>query len=130
MLIHNPCLKVQILYLWLAFLPDTNDDREVMGLNEPQVWTLIGVFGTAMFGLVALVLTSIRGQFAGIHSEISSLRAGFSADLDGQIGSLRSEMIAGFAVVGSRIDSLGTRMDHLDRDVQLLMNREFGENRG
>ncbi|MBK5239305.1 MAG: hypothetical protein JJE28_09400 [Actinomycetales bacterium] len=61
-----------------------------------------------MFGLVALVLTSIRGQFAG----------------------MRAEMSAGFAVVGSRIDSLGTRMDHLDRDVQLLMNREFGENRG
>ena len=91
--------------VWLAILPPTNEDRDVMGLNEPQVWTLIGVFGTAMFGLVALVLTSIRSQFSGMRAELTA------------------EMRAGFSVMGSR-------MDHLDRDVQLLMNREFGENRG
>ncbi len=49
-----------------------------MGLTEPQVGTLIGVFGTAMFGLVALVLTSIRSQFAGMRSEMTAeMRAGF-----------------------------------------------------
>lgn len=119
MLVHNPWLRVQVLYLWLAFLADTNDDRDVMVLNEPQVWTLIGVFGTAMFGLVALVLTSIRGQFASMRSEMTT-----------EIRSLRTEMLAGFAVMGSRMDSLENRIGHLDRDVQLLMNREFGENRG
>lgn len=103
----------------LAFLPETNEDRGVLGLNEPQVWTLIGVFGTAMFGLVALVLTSIRGQFASMRSEITT-----------EIRGIRTEMTAGFTVLGTRIDSLSTRVDHLDRDVQHLMNREFGENRG
>jgi hypothetical protein len=87
-----------------------------MGLNEPQAWTLIGVFGTAMFGLVALVLTSIRGQF-------TSMRAEMGAELRSLRSDLSSEMRSGFTVLGSR-------MDHLDRDVQLLMNREFGENRG
>ena len=91
----------------------------MLGLNEPQVWTLIGVFGTAMFGLVALVLTSIRGQFASMRSEITA-----------EIRGIRTEMTSGFTVLGARIDSLSTRVDHLDRDVQNLMNREFGENRG
>jgi hypothetical protein len=100
-----------------------------MGLNEPQVWTLIGVFGTAMFGLVALVLTSMRSQFAGVRSEIATQIGSLRTDMAVQVGSLRTEMTAGFAVVGSRIDSLDTRLDHLDRDVQLLMSREFGENR-
>jgi hypothetical protein len=111
-----------------------------MGFNEPQVWTLIGVFGTAMFGLVALVLTSIRSQFASLRSEIATEFRSFRSevtvelrsargDSKNDIASLRTEMTAGFAVVGSRIDSLDMRLDHLDRDVQLLMNREFGENR-
>ena len=94
-----------------------------------------------MFGLVALVLTSIRSQFSGMRSEIAiqvgSLRTEMTTNVGSlrtevisQVGSLRTEMLAGFAVMGSRIDSLDNRMDHLDRDVQLLMNREFGENRG
>ena len=124
----------------LAFLPETNEDGDVLGLNEPQVWTLIGVCGTAMFGLVALVLTSIRGQFASMRSEIATEFRSFRSVVTAELGSargesknditsLRTEVVAGFAVLGSRIDSLDNRMDHLDRDVQLLMNREFGENR-
>ena len=124
----------------LAFLPETNEDGDVLGLNEPQIWTLIGVFGTAMFGLVALVLTSIRGQFASMRSEIATEFRSFRSVVTAELGSargesksditsLRTEVVAGFAVLGSRIDSLDNRMDHLDRDVQLLMNREFGENR-
>ncbi len=92
-------------------------------MNEPQIWTLIGVFGTAMFGLVALVLTSIRGQLTGMRSELTTEIRGFRTEMTSEMGSLRTEMLAGFTVLGSR-------MDHLDRDVQLLMNREFGENRG
>lgn len=101
----------------------------MLGLNEPQIWTLIGVFGTAMFGLIALVLTSLRGQFASMRAEITTEIRGIRTEVTSEVGTLRIEMLAGFAVLGSRIDSLDNRLDHLDRDVQLLMNREFGDNR-
>ena len=81
-------------------------------MTEPQVWTLIAVFATIMVGTQTLLIT-------GVRSQIGSLRTELKAD----IGGLRGEMNA-------RFDALTSKVDHLDRDVQLLMNREFGENRG
>ena len=68
-------------------------NRKVLTLNEPQVWTVMGVFATALFGMLGFLLT-------------------------GLIRIMKAE----FAVVN-------TRIDHLDRDIQFLMKREFGENR-
>lgn len=82
-------------------------------MNEPQVWTLIGVFAAstfAMMGLTAsLFLNVINARFDGLQSEVKA-----------EIGGLRSEMNAGFARVDGKID-------HLDRDVQALFRRVFPE---
>ena len=67
-------------------------------MNEPQVWTLIGVFSAAMVGILGLVYFSIKNLGDSLRAEM----AGF-----------RNEMI--------------TRFDHLDRDVNFLMRKEFGE---
>lgn len=83
----------------------------MLTLNEPQVWTVIGVFATALFGLLGFVTTSISRT---IRTEIGSVRT----ELGSEIGSLRNEM-------GVRFDSLSSRIDHLDRDVQFLMKREL-----
>jgi hypothetical protein len=83
----------------------------VLTLNEPQVWTVIGVFATALFGMLGFVMTSIQRT---IRTEIASVRT----ELGSEIGYLRSEM-------GVRFDSLSSRIDHLDRDVQFLMKREL-----
>jgi hypothetical protein len=47
---------------------------------------------------------------------------GTRGELEGQIGGLRGEMNA-------RFDAVHVKIDGLDRDVQLLMNREFGTER-
>jgi hypothetical protein len=74
----------------------------VLEVTEPQVWTLIGAFAAALFGVLTLMSTMF----------LRVLRA--------EIGGLRSEMNAKF----DRIDS---RFDHLDRDVQALARRVFPE---
>ena len=71
-------------------------------MNEPQVWTLIGVFGTALFGMLTLMSTM----------SVRTLRT--------EIGSLRTEMQAEFA-------SVRTEIKYLDRDVQALSRRVFGD---
>ena len=73
-----------------------------MGLNEPQVWTLIGVFAAALVGVLGIVYASFRSLSDGLRNEMSSMR---------------SELIA-------RIDS---RFDHLDRDVAFLMRKHQGD---
>lgn len=74
----------------------------MLGLNEPQVWTLIGVFSAAMIGVLGLVFLTMKNLTDGLRSEMSSMR---------------NELIA-------RMDS---RFDHLDRDVAFLMRRELGD---
>ncbi len=97
----------------------------MIALTEPQVWTLIAVFATIMVGTQTLLI-------AGVRSQIGSLRTELKADIGGLRGEMnaRFERVdAQFAAVDARFDALTSKVDHLDRDVQLLMNREFGENR-
>lgn len=68
----------------------------MLTLNEPQVWTLIGIFATGLFGMLGFVMTSFQRS---IKTEINAVRI----------------------ELGSKIDSLSGRIDHLDRDVQFLM---------
>jgi hypothetical protein len=92
----------------------------VIEMNEPQVWTLIGVFGTALFGMLTLMSTLfvrvVRAEIGSLRTEIGSVRTGLGAEID----ALRSEMRGEFA-------SVHTEIKYLDRDVQALSRRVFGD---
>ena len=102
-------MPVEIRSVALAFCAQGHENRRVLGLNEPQVWTLIGVFAAAMVGVLGLVYASIRNLADGLRNEMTSIR--------NEMASMRNELIA-------RMDS---RFDHLDRDVAFLMRKEFGD---
>lgn len=85
--------------LVVAYSLHSGKNRKVQTLNEPQVWTVIGVFATALFGMLGFMMT-------------------------GFIRIMKAE----FAVVNTRISGLESRIELLDRDVQFLMKREFGDN--
>lgn len=74
-------------------------------LNDAQIWTMIGAFTALMFGMLAVVSTLF----------VRVLRA--------EINGLRSEMNA-------RFDAVNVRIDGLDRDVQAIVKRTFGIDRG
>jgi hypothetical protein len=78
-------------------------------MNDPQVWTLIGVFTTIMLGGMTLMTTLI-------------MRTTTTA-----VGGLRGEMTARFDAVNARFDTVDGKIDHLDRDVTFLMRRAWGE---
>ncbi|OZB81939.1 hypothetical protein [Microbacterium sp. 13-71-7] len=73
-------------------------------MNEPQVWTLIGVFAAGMFGMITIVTTMFTRV---VRSEIHSLRV----ELKGDIAELRGEI------------------RNIDRDVSALMKHTFGIDR-
>ena len=98
-------------------------------LTEPQIWTMIGVFTALMFGMLTLVSTLFVRV---VRSEVGGLRG----ELLGEIGGLRAEMRARFEAVDAEgrlrnglLDAVHVKIDGLDRDVQLLMRREFGIDR-
>lgn len=80
-------------------------------MTEPQVWTLIGVFTAAMFGMMTLMSTMfvrvIRSEIGGLRGEMHGMRAELKSD----------------------IGQLSTKIDSLDRDVQVLMKHTFGIDR-
>lgn len=52
-------------------------------MNEPQVWTLIGVFAAALFGMLTLMSTMfvriLRTEIQGIHRRLDRLDADVNA---------------------------------------------------
>lgn len=81
---------------------ETQQNEEVITLTEPQVWTLIGVFSAAIFGALTFGFSALRSEMKALRNE------------------LMTRMDSGF-------DAVNKRIDYLDRDVQYLMRREFGD---
>ena len=94
--VHNGTTQELHRQLVVAICRLGAHNRRVLTLTEPQVWTLIGVFAAAIFGVQAIAITSFRRE----------------------IQSMRNEMLTKF-------DGMDSRFDQLDRDVQFLMRKEF-----
>jgi len=92
-------------------------------MNEPQIWTVIGVFAAGMFGTIALMSTMfvrmMQNGFDGMRKEFRSEFAG-----------VRTEFRSEFAAVRTEIKAVHGRIDHLDRDVNAIHRRLFGIDRG
>jgi len=97
----------------------------MLGMNEPQIWTLISVFAAGMFGTVALISTMfvrmMRDGFHGVRTEFDSVRR--------EIASTRAEITSEFASVRTEIRAVNGRIDHLDRDVNAIYRHLFGIDR-
>jgi len=101
------------------------DTGRVIELNEPQVWTLIGVFAASMFAMIGTVTSAftrvLRAEIGGLRGELDGLRG----ELRAEIGGLRAEMNARFERVDAQFERVDTKFEHLDRDIQALTRRVF-----
>ena len=95
----------------------------MLGMTEPQVWTLIGVFAVGMFGTITLISTMF----------LRTMQNGFDAvrtEMRNEFASVRTETGSEFAGVRTEIRAVHERMDHLDRDVSAIYRHIFGIDRG
>jgi hypothetical protein len=102
-------------------------------MDDPQIWTLIGVFAAVMLGGMTLMTTlltrTIRAETGRLDARFDAVDAKFDARflavdsrfeaMDAKFTSLRAEMNA-------RFDATDVKLGHLDRDVAHLMNRAWG----
>jgi hypothetical protein len=77
----------------------------VLEVNEPQIWVLIGVFATAIFGMIGIVTTN------------------FNRTLTTALGALRETMEARFEAMDAKFTG---KFEVLDRDIQSLSRHVFG----
>ncbi|CAN7509212.1 MULTISPECIES: hypothetical protein [Microbacterium] len=91
-----------------------------MRLDDPQVWTLIGVFTTMMLGGMTLMTMQfsrvIRAEVGGLRGELRGEIGGLRGDLSGRLESLEGRLTG-------RIDALEHKVDSLDKEVANLATR-------
>jgi hypothetical protein len=68
-------------------------------------------------------MDGLRGEMDGLRGEMDASISGLRAEMNASIGGLRAEMNA-------RFDAMGTRIDHLDKDISALSRRVWGEPSG
>ena len=109
-------------------------------MTEAQTWTVIATLSAALLGMITVVTTvlmrTISTQIGSVRNEMLGLRAemlsGFDSvrgELRSEIGGLRSEIGGLRAEMNARFETVGVRMDSLDRDVQAVASRVFGTDR-
>ncbi|MDF2560956.1 MAG: hypothetical protein K0R99_2402 [Microbacterium sp.] len=76
-----------------------------MRLNDPQVWTLIGVFAAVMLGGMTLMTTQLSRV---IRSEVGRIDGTLSARIDG---------------VDARLGRIESKVDDLDKELTNLAVR-------
>ncbi|KQR40244.1 hypothetical protein ASF80_13185 [Microbacterium sp. Leaf159] len=102
-----------------------------MTMNEPQVWTLIGVFGAALLGGFTLVTTHfgrvVRAEIGRLEGTLTGKIEALDGRLSGQIealdGKLSGQIEALDAHLNGRIDILDHRFDALDKEVSNLATK-------
>lgn len=117
----------------------------MLGMTEPQAWTLIGVFAAAMFGTMTLmstmflrtmqngfdsVRTEFRTEFDSVRTEFRNEFASVRTEFRNEFASVRAESGSEFANVRTEIRAIHDRIDHLDRDVSAIYRHIFGIDRG
>ncbi|MCB8045554.1 hypothetical protein JM654_19595 [Microbacterium oxydans] len=88
-----------------------------MRLNDPQVWTLIGVFAAVMLGGMTLMTTQLSRV---IRAEVDRVEGTLSAKIDRVEGSTLSARIDG---LHARLDRIEIKVDDLDRELTNLATR-------
>lgn len=89
-------------------------------MDDPQAWTLIGVFTTMMLGGMTLMTMQfsrvIRAEIGGLRGELRGEIGGLRGDLSGRLESLEGRLTG-------RIDALEHKVDSLDKEVANLATR-------
>ena len=84
-------------------------------MNDPQIWTLLGVFAAIMLGgmtlMTTLLIRTLNAAIEGVNGKFDGV--------NGRIDGLAGEMRAEFATVN-------VKLEYLDRDVTALSKKVFG----
>lgn len=87
-----------------------------MRLNDPQVWTLIGVFAAVMLGGMTLMTTQLSRI---IRAEVDRVEGSLSARID-RVEGILSARIDG---IDGRLGRIESKVDDLDTELTNLATR-------
>lgn len=86
-------------------------------MNDPQVWTLIGVFAAVMLGGMTLMTTQLSRI---IRTEVDRIDGTLSARMDRIDGTLSARMDGLDGTLSARIDGVDARLGRIEAKVEDL----------
>ncbi|MFT4157914.1 MAG: hypothetical protein QM630_08320 [Microbacterium sp.] len=102
-------------------------------MNEPQVWTALGILAAALTGMIAvttqLMMRTISAQFGTVNEKIDGLRTEMMIRFDNvdrrfeEVDRRFEQVDRRFEQVDRRLDRVERRLDGLDADVQAITKR-------
>ena len=96
-------------------------------MNDPQVWTMIGVFTAAILGGMTLMTTQlsrvIRAEVNRIDGTLSARIEGLDGALSARIEGLDSALSARIEGLDSRLGRIEHKVDDLDKELTNLAAR-------
>lgn len=84
-------------------------------MTEPQVWVLMGIFATAIFGMLGW-------QTASFNRNLMIVRDSLRETMEAQ----NERFDARFAILEAKIENIEAKIENLDRDVQAIARHVFG----
>lgn len=88
-------------------------------MNDPQIWTLLGLFAAIMLGGMTLMTTLLtRAMTAAI--------GGVNARIDGLAGEMNARFDAVETTMSAKFETVNVKLEHLDRDVTAISKKVFG----
>ncbi len=92
----------------LDFCHPVGENGSVIELTEPQVWVLMGIFATAIFGMLGW-------QTASFNRSLMIVR-----------DSLRESIESQGKITDVRFGALEKKLEDMDRDIQAISRYVFG----
>ena len=84
-------------------------------MNDPQIWTLLGVFAAIMLGGMTLMTTLLTRTMA----------AGFKG-VDAKFEAVDAKFDAVEKTMNAKFETVNVKLEHLDRDISALSKKVFG----
>ncbi|QIK62306.1 hypothetical protein G7068_03120 [Leucobacter viscericola] len=116
----------------------------MINVTEPQVWTLIGVLGAALFGMITLIVhlttRTLSSQIEGLRTEMVLRFEAVDSKFDrveekfdrveekfDQMGERFERLEGRVGLIEVRMGKLDSRVHDIDRDVQAISRNVFPE---
>lgn len=97
-----------------------------MQMNEPQVWTLIGVFAAFMLGSMTVLIRQNDKMIASLRRELGYRFEGMDAKSDARFEAMDARFDALETKFDARLGSVDRRLEDLDKEVANLATRFWG----
>lgn len=92
-------------------------------MSEPQVWTLIGVFGATMAGLITIITQTFMRTMSAKFETVNERISGLKTEMVLRFERVDERMDEGFKQVDRRFEQVDRRLEQVDRQFEQVDRR-------